>query len=147
MTFLLPLNFFRLIMNFIFKRNRYSISSNLIFGTFVLGIANLFLDDPGSLIDFAIMAGILLLRYLAYVLIKRRFQLSSYLLIILAFRSIYRLLYITDNTSINSIAKINIVIQAIFSFAAFFILIVGPKILKRYSDRKIEKLNMQSAAK
>jgi|GEM_PF-1570671 len=117
-------------------RNNYTISSHLIFGTFVIGIANLFIYDPESTTDFIMIGLVLTLRYVLAVMIKRRFAWSFYLMIILLIRSVYRSVYIIDNINVNPIAKVNVVIQLLMSLMAFGLLFIIPKLKKLRSAKK-----------
>lgn len=126
-------------MNFQFKQNRYSLSSNLIFGTFIIGLANLFIYDPESTTDFVIMAVVLISRYLLFILIKRRFTWSIYLLIILIMRSAYRFVYIMDSIKISQITKISVVTQFVLSVTAFILLFIAPKISAKRAEREKNK--------
>ncbi|PWS26378.1 hypothetical protein DHW03_16485 [Pedobacter yonginense] len=119
-----------------FLRNNYTISSNLIFGTFIIGIANLFVYDPESTTDFIMIGVVLVLRYVLAVMIKRRFAWSLYLMIILLIRSVYRSVYIIDNINVNPIAKVNVVMQLVMSVLAFGILFIMPKLKKLKTARK-----------
>ncbi|MCZ4221784.1 hypothetical protein [Pedobacter rhodius] len=125
-------------MNSKFGGNKYSLSSNLIFGSFIIGLANLFLYDPESTTDFIMIGIVLVLRYLLAIMIKRRFAWSVYLLIILVIRSIYRSVYILDNINVKPIAKVNVVLQLVLSLIAFGILVIIPKISKMRRLRKTD---------
>lgn len=117
-------------------RNNYTISSHLIFGSFLIGIANLFIYDPESTADFIMIGIVLVLRYILAVMIKRRFAWSIYLMIILLIRSVYRSVYIIDNIHVNPIAKVNVVIQLLMSLLAFGILFIIPKLKKIRTAKK-----------
>ncbi|PWS31706.1 hypothetical protein [Pedobacter paludis] len=106
------------------------------FGTFVIGIANLFIYDPESTTDFIMIGLVLTLRYVLAVMIKRRFAWSFYLMIILLIRSVYRSVYIIDNINVNPIAKVNVVIQLLMSLMAFGLLFIIPKLKKLRSAKK-----------
>jgi len=123
-------------MNAKFRGNKYSLSSNLIFGSFLIGMANLFFYDPESTTDFIMIGVVLVLRYILAIMIKRRFAWSAYLLIILLARSIYRSVYIVDNINVMPIVKVNVVLQLVLSFVAFGILVIVPKINKTRAMKK-----------
>lgn len=123
-------------MNAKFRGNKYSLSSNLIFGSFLIGMANLFFYDPESTTDFIMIGIVLVLRYILAIMIKRRFAWSAYLLIILLVRSIYRSVYIVDNINVMPIVKVNVVLQLVLSFVAFGILVIVPKINKTRAMKK-----------
>lgn len=123
-------------MNAKFRGNKYSLSSNLIFGSFLIGMANLFFYDPESTTDFIMIGVVLVLRYILAIMIKRRFAWSAYLLIILLVRSIYRSVYIVDNINVMPIAKVNVVLQLVLSFIAFGILVIVPRINKLRTMKK-----------
>lgn len=119
-----------------FRGNKYSLSSNLIFGSFLIGMANLFFYDPESTTDFIMIGVVLVLRYILAIMIKRRFAWSAYLLIILLVRSIYRSVHIVDNINVMPIVKVNVVLQLVLSFVAFGILVIVPKINKTRAMKK-----------
>ena len=123
-------------MNAKFRGNKYSLSSNLIFGSFLIGMANLFFYDPESTTDFIMIGVVLVLRYILAIMIKRRFAWSAYLLIILLVRSIYRSVHIVDNINVMPIVKVNVVLQLVLSFVAFGILVIVPKINKTRAMKK-----------
>lgn len=126
-----------------FRGNKYSLSSNLIFGTFLIGLTNLFLYDSESMTDFIMVGVVVILRYVLAVMIKRRFSWSIYLLIILLIRSAYRAVHIIDNISVNPIAKVNIILQLILSILAFGILFVIPKINKLRNIRRNNNIDLE----
>lgn len=131
-------------MNAKFRGNRYSLSSNLIFGTFLIGLTNLFLYDSESMTDFIMVGVVVILRYVLAVMIKRRFSWSIYLMIILLIRSAYRAVHIIDNISVNPIAKVNIVLQLILSVIAFGVLFIIPKINKFRGIRRSNSLDLEN---
>lgn len=74
--------------------NNYTLASYFVFGTIIIAIINIFIHGLVDLADLIIAVAIILLRYFSFVLVKRSFTWSKYLLVILLGRSIYRLWYI-----------------------------------------------------
>ncbi|MGN7986679.1 hypothetical protein [Pedobacter jeongneungensis] len=123
-------------MNFKLVQNKYSLSSKLILITFLIGIVNLFLYDYESTQETIIFISILTLRYLLFILIKRRFEWSKYLLIFIIIRSMYRLYIVMGDMDVNPVTKVNLTLQLIISILAFVILIVFPKLKEWISDKR-----------
>ncbi|MGM9477265.1 hypothetical protein ACS5PU_12575 [Pedobacter sp. GSP4] len=123
-------------VNFKFGKNKYSLSSNLIFITFLIGIINLFFYDYESVQEFVVLLFILLLRYLLFVMIKRRFSWSKYLLILIIARSAYRLYEVAGQADASAVTKVNLVLQLIISILAFAILFIFPKLKEWMSEKR-----------
>ena len=121
--------------NFKLIKNKYSLSSKLILLTFLIGIVNLFFYDYMSTLETIIVLSILSMRYLLFILIKRRFEFSKYLLMFIIIRSIHRLYMVTGEAEINPVTKINLLLQAVISILAFAILYIIPK-LKEWINEK-----------
>lgn len=117
-------------------KNKYSLSSNLILITFLIGIVNLFFYDYKSTQELVIFISILITRYLLFILIKRRFEWSKYLLVLIIIRSIYRLCVVMGDVDINPVTKINLSLQAVISILAFAILFIFPKLKEWISQRR-----------
>ncbi|TCD28938.1 hypothetical protein EZ456_01900 [Pedobacter psychrodurus] len=117
-------------------KNKYSLSSNLILITFLIGIVNLFFYDYKSTQELVIFISILIARYLLFILIKRRFEWSKYLLVLIIVRSVYRLVVVMGNVDIHPVTKINLSLQAIISILAFAILFIVPKLKGRINERR-----------
>jgi hypothetical protein len=81
----------------------YTIAAYLMLATTAIGIVNIFLHGIYELTDTLIALAVVLLRYLSFVLIKRRFDWSRYLLWILLARSIYRVVHVYQLPSASSI--------------------------------------------
>ncbi|KIA95123.1 hypothetical protein OC25_07235 [Pedobacter kyungheensis] len=123
-------------VNFKFRKNKYSLSSNLILITFLIGIINLFFYDFESTQEFVVLIAILIMRYVLFILIKRRFEWSKYLLVLIIARSIYRLIVVMPEVDANPVTKINLVLQLIMSVLAFAILYIFPKIKEWMNERR-----------
>lgn len=117
-------------------KNKYSLSSNLILLTFLIGIINLFFYDYESTQEFVVLIAILIMRYVLFILIKRRFEWSKYLLVLIIARSVYRLIVVMAEADANSVTKINLVLQLVMSVLAFAILFIFPKIKGWMSERR-----------
>ncbi|MBO9673071.1 MAG: hypothetical protein J7577_06485 [Sphingobacteriaceae bacterium] len=117
-------------------KNKYSLSSNLILITFLIGIVNLFFYDYKSTQELVIFIAILITRYLLFILIKRRFEWSKYLLILIIIRSVYRLCVVVGDGDIHPVTKINLSLQALISILAFAILYIFPKMKEWINDRR-----------
>lgn len=111
----------------------YSIASNLVLCTFIIGFINIFVRGLTKLEDLLIAGLILMLRYFSVILIKRRFAFSKYLLLILIARNIYKLFDIPSLTNADHIAIILIVIQTIMTVGA---LVLITKLPAKYDFRK-----------
>ncbi len=132
---LVVINLFKLV-NFKLIKNKYSLSSNLILITFLIGIVNLFFYDYKSTQELVIFILILITRYLLFILIKRRFGWSKYLLMLIIIRSIYRLYVVMGDVDINPVTKINLSLQAVISILAFAILYIFPKLKEWINERR-----------
>jgi len=117
-------------------KNKYSLSSNLILITFLIGIVNLFFYDYKSTQELIIFISILITRYLLFILIKRRFKWSRYLLVLIIIRSVYRLYVVMGEVDINPVTKINLSLQAVISILAFAILFIVPKLKEWTNERR-----------
>lgn len=117
-------------------KNKYSLSSNLILLTFLIGIINLFFYDYESTQEFVVLIAILILRYVLFILIKRRFEWSKYLLVLIIARSVYRLIVVMAEVDASPVTKINLVLQLVMSVFAFAILFIFPKIKGWMSERR-----------
>lgn len=117
-------------------KNRYSLSSNLILITFLIGIVNLFFYDYKSTQELVIFISILITRYLLFILIKRRFGWSKYLLVLIIIRSVYRLCVVMGDVDIHPVTKINLSLQAVISILAFAILFLVPKLKEWTNERR-----------
>ncbi len=117
-------------------KNKYSLSSNLILITFLIGIVNLFFYDYKSAQELIIFISILITRYLLFILIKRRFEWSKYLLVLIIIRSVYRLYVVMGDADIHPVTKINLSLQAIISILAFAILFIVPKLKVWINERR-----------
>jgi len=117
-------------------KNRYSLSSNLILITFLIGIVNLFFYDYKSTQELVIFISILITRYLLFILIKRRFGWSKYLLVLIIIRSVYRLCVVMGDVDIHPVTKINLSLQAVISILAFAILFIVPKLKEWTNERR-----------
>ena len=123
-------------VNFKLWKNKYSLSSNLILLTFLIGIINLFFYDYESTQEFVVLIGILIMRYVLFILIRRRFEWSKYLLVLIIARSVYRLIIVMAEADANPVTKINLVLQLVMSVLAFAILFIFPKIKGWMSERR-----------
>lgn len=117
-------------------KNKYSLSSNLILITFLIGIVNLFFYNYESTQELVIFISILITRYLLFILIKRRFKWSKYLLVLIIIRSIYRLYVVMGDVDINPVTKINLYLQAFISILVFAILVIFPKLKEWINERR-----------
>lgn len=117
-------------------KNKYSLSSNLILITFLIGIVNLFFYDYESTQEFVVLIAILIMRYVLFILIKRRFQWSKYLLVLIIARSVYRFIVVMAEADANPVTKINLVLQLAMSVLAFVILFISPKVKEWMNERR-----------
>jgi hypothetical protein len=117
-------------------KNKYFLSSNLILITFLIGIVNLFFYNYESTQELVIFTSILITRYLLFILIKRRFGWSKYLLVLIIIRSVYRLYVVMGDVDIHPVTKINLSLQAIISILAFTILFIVPKLKEWTNERR-----------
>ncbi|TKC13179.1 hypothetical protein FA048_06090 [Pedobacter polaris] len=111
----------------------YNIASNLVLCTFVLGFINVFVRGLTSTEDLIIAGLVLVLRYFSAILIKRRFAIGKYLLLILIARNIYKLCDITVSTGADTVAISLIVIQIIMTVGA---LVLITKLPAKFDFRK-----------
>ncbi len=117
-------------------KNKYSLSSKLILITFLIGIVNLFFHDYESTQESAVLILILILRYLLFILIKRRFEWSIYLLLFVIFRSIHRLFVVFSDVDASQITKINLILQLVMTVMAFAVLFIFPKMKDWMNNRR-----------
>ncbi len=129
------INIYKLV-NLKLWKNKYSLSSNLILITFLIGIVNLFFYDYESTQEFVVLIGILIMRYVLFILIKRRFEWSKYLLVLIIARSVYRLIVVMAEANANPVTKINLVLQLAMSVLAFVILFISPKVKMWMNERR-----------
>ena len=129
------INFYKLV-NLKLLKNKYSLSSNLILITFLIGVVNLFFYDYESTQEFVVLIAILILRYVLFILIKRRFEWSKYLLVLIIARSVYRLVVVMAEADANPVTKINLVLQLVMSVLAFVILFISPKVKEWMNERR-----------
>lgn len=117
-------------------KNKYSLSSKLILITFLIGIVNLFFYDYESTQEFVVLIFILMMRYILFILIKRRFEWSKYLLVFIILRSIYRLWVVFADADAVPVTKINLMLQFVMSVMAFAVLFIFPKMKDWMNDRR-----------
>jgi hypothetical protein len=110
-------------VNFI---NKYTLASYFVFGTIVIGVINLFLHGLEDLADLIIAIAILVVRYFSFVLVKRSFTWSKYLLILLLARSIYRLWFIMQIPSTTYFGLFLMVLQIILTILALSLITRTP---------------------
>jgi hypothetical protein len=115
----------------------YALASNLVFITFIIGIAIIFIRGLDEVADLIISAVILSLRYFSVVLIRRRFEFAKYLLIILIARNIYRLTHISESTGMHSWASYLIILQVVLTVLAFILISKGPQRILNKITKKI----------
>ena len=116
--------------------NNYTLASYLIVGTIVIAIINIFIHGLADLADLIIAVAIIILRYFSFVLVKRSFTWSKYLLIILLGRSIYRLWYIIEypETNLYFLGLFLMILQIILTILALSLITRSPS--KIYKSRK-----------
>ncbi len=102
--------------------SNYTIASYLVLGTVLISILNIFLHGLVDLPDFLLAVFILILRYVSFVLIKRRFYWSKYLIIILLIRSIYRLIQVIELPGANGFYIAMLFLQILLTLAASYLL-------------------------
>ncbi|MGF1923453.1 MAG: hypothetical protein ACQUHE_04695 [Bacteroidia bacterium] len=102
--------------------SNYTIASYLVLGTVVISVINIFLHGLVDLPDFLLAVFILILRYVSFVLIKRRFHWSKYLIVILLLRSIYRLIQVIELPGANSFYVVMLFLQIVLTLAASYLL-------------------------
>lgn len=122
----------------------HALASNLVFATFVIGIAVIFIRGLDEVADLIISAIILSLRYFSVILIRRRFEFGKYLLVILIARNIYRLTHISSSVGMNSLATYLILVQVILTTIAFILISRAPQRLlndlrKKMQQREIKR--------
>ena len=117
--------------------NNYTLASYFVFGTIVIGIINIFIHGLADLADLLIAIAIIILRYFSFVLVKRSFTWSKYLLIILLVRSIYRLWYIIEfpSTSLYYVGLFLMILQIIFTILALSLITRSPAKLYKGSKK------------
>ena len=116
--------------------NNYTLASYFVFGTIVIAIINIFIHGLVDLADLIISIAIIVLRYFSFVLVKRSFTWSKYLLIVLLGRSLYRLWYIIEypETSLYYLGLFLMILQIIFTILALSLITRSPS--KIYKNRK-----------
>ncbi|MFD0939205.1 hypothetical protein [Pedobacter boryungensis] len=117
-----------------FSKN-YTISSNLVLCSFIIGIAIVFIRGLEDWGDILISGVFLALRYFSVFLIKRRFTWAKYLLIILIAKTIHRLFNLETSPEFNTFAISLVILQIIITVTALFLIVKIPKLeLKRKLD-------------
>lgn len=108
--------------------NNYTLASYFVFGTIVIAILNIFIHGLVDLADLIIAIAIIILRYFSFVLVKRSFTWSKYLLIILLGRSVYRLWYIMKypDISLYYVGLFLMILQIIFTILALSLVTRSP---------------------
>ena len=114
--------------------NSYTLASYFVLGTFIIGVINIFIHGLADLADVILAIVILILRYFSFILVKRSFTWSKYLLILLLARSIYRLWYIMDLPTTNFFGIFMMLLQIIFTILALSLIMKVPANL--YKKRK-----------
>ena len=116
--------------------NNYTLASYFVFGTIIIAIINIFIHGLVDLADLVISIAIIILRYFSFVLVKRSFTWSKYLLIVLLGRSLYRLWYIIEypETSLYYLGLFLMILQIIFTILALSLITRSPS--KIYKNRK-----------
>lgn len=118
----------------------YALASNLVLATFVIGIAVIFIRGLDEVADLVISAIILSLRYFSVILIRRRFALGKYLLIILIARNIYRLTHAPSTTNLNTIASYLIITQIVLTILALILILRTPqKMINNIRKKLVDK--------
>jgi hypothetical protein len=117
----------------------HALASNLVFITFVIGIAVIFIRGLDEVADLIISAVILSLRYFSVILIRRRFEFGKYLLIILIARNVYRLTHATNAVGMNSLATYLIIVQIILTVAALILISKAPQRLLNELRKKMQE--------
>ena len=108
--------------------NNYTLASYFVFGTIIIAIINIFIHGLVDLADLVISIAIIILRYFSFVLVKRSFTWSKYLLIVLLGRSLYRLWYIIEypETSLYYLGVFLMILQIIFTILALSLITRTP---------------------
>ncbi len=100
--------------------SNYTIASNLMLVTVVIGAVILSMRRMEDLPDLLLGTFILILRYVSFVLIKRRFTWSKYLMVILFLRNIYRIWHAFQPAEPNVLYITLICIQAVLTLIACY---------------------------
>lgn len=116
--------------------NNYTLASYFVFGTLVIGIINIFIHGLEDIPDVILAIVILSARYFSFVLVKRSFTWSKYLLFILLARSVYRLWYIWPTA--NFLGLFMMILQIILTILAISLITRSPSQL--YTSRTKRKL-------
>lgn len=116
--------------------NSYTLASYFVLGTFVIGVINIFIHGLEDVADVILAVVILLLRYFSFILVKRSFNWSKYLLILLLARSIYRLWFISNMPGTDFIGIFMMVLQIIFTVLALSLITKVPGNLYKKRVRK-----------
>lgn len=99
----------------------YTVAAYLMLATSAIGVVNIFLHGISELADTLIALAIVLIRYLSFVLIKRRFNLSRYLLLILLLRSIYRVYFVYNLPDAGNVYLASTCLQLLFTLLALYL--------------------------
>lgn len=116
--------------------NSYTLASYFVLGTFIIGVINIFIHGLEDLGEVILAVVILLLRYFSFILVKRSFSWSKYLLIILLARSIYRLWYICTLPGTDFVGIFLMILQIIFTILALSLITKVPSNLYHKRIRK-----------
>ncbi len=116
--------------------NSYTLASYFVLGTFIIGVINIFIHGLEDLADVILAVVILILRYFSFVLVKRSFNWSKYLLVLLLARSIYRLWYISTISGTDFLGIFLMVLQIIFTVLALSLITKVPSNLYHKRIRK-----------
>ncbi len=100
----------------------YTIASYLMLATTGIGAINILLHGLDDLADTLIALAIVLLRYLSFVLIKRRFNWSRYLLWVLLARSIYRVVYVAQLLATTNLYLASTCLQLLLTSVSIYLL-------------------------
>jgi hypothetical protein len=125
----------------------HALASNLVFITFVIGIAIIFIRGLDEVADLIISALILSLRYFSVILIRRRFEFGKYLLVILIARNIYRLMHAHESVGMNSFATYLVIVQILLTATAFILISKAPQKMLNDFRKKISDRDNQPAIK
>ncbi|MDQ7949555.1 MAG: hypothetical protein REI78_04325 [Pedobacter sp.] len=99
----------------------YTVAAYLMLATSAVGLINIFLHGVDDLADTLIAFAIVLLRYLSFVLIKRRFDLSRYLLWILLVRSAYRIMVVYHLAHAGNLYLATTILQLLLTIIALYL--------------------------
>jgi len=117
-----------------FSKN-YTISSNLVLCSFIIGLVIVFIRGLEDWGDILISGIFLCLRYFSVFLIKRRFTWAKYLLIILIAKNIHRLFNLETSPQFNTYAISLVILQIVITSVALFLIVKVPKLdLKKRLD-------------